>query len=52
MQLYASKLDNLNGQISRNIQLAKTESRRNRQYEQAITRSETESIIKIKNPTN
>ena len=35
-QLYTNKLDNLeeNGQFSRNIQPAKTESRRNSQFEQ------------------
>ena len=35
-QLYANKLDNLekNGQLSRNIQPAKTESRRNTSPEQ------------------
>ena len=52
-QLYANKFDNLhtNGQHSRDLQPAKTESRKIDQLNRSITRNETEYVIKTP-PTN
>ena len=51
MTSYICQQPGRNGQISRNVQPAKTELGKNRQSERQITSSETEFVIKKKKNT-